>query len=283
MAQTFDVTFKYLFRNSTGVLARLLFGESPEWQNVEQPEVRNLRPDLLARGADGQLRHVELQIKNDRTLPFRMLEYYVGFRRAFDEHVHQTLLYAGREPLSMPHYFSSASTRHEFHILNLREMDGAELLASSDWTDNEWALLTRCDPEKVIRVVLDKLRTLDPNTQQTAASTFFIIGGILGIEDELKRRVAAEMIDLLENKVLGPAIRQGLEQGRVEGRMEGRVEGRVEGRMEGMAHLLESLLEKRFGPLPAWAKSRIQSASVQTIEAWSLRLDEVASLDQLLN
>ena len=79
------------------------------------------------------------------------------------------------------------------------------------------------------------------------------------------------MIDLLENKVLGPAIRQGLEQ------------GRVEGRMEGMAHLLESLLRKRFGPLPSWAKSRIQSASVQTIEAWSLRLDEVASLDQLLS
>jgi predicted transposase YdaD len=95
------------------------------------------------------------------------------------------------------------------------------------------------------------------------------------------------MIDLLENKVLGPAIRQGLEQGRVEDRMEGRVEGRmegrVEGRMEGMAHLLESLLEKRFGPLPLWAKSRIQSASARSIETWGLRLDEVASLDQLLS
>ena len=56
MAHSFDVTFKFLFRQSRGVLSRLLFGEVVEWPNIEQPAVRNLRADLLARSADGVLR-----------------------------------------------------------------------------------------------------------------------------------------------------------------------------------------------------------------------------------
>ena len=64
MAHTFDVTFKFLFRRSHGVLSRLLFGDVVEWPNVEQPEVRKLGAGLLARCADGSLRHVELQVTN---------------------------------------------------------------------------------------------------------------------------------------------------------------------------------------------------------------------------
>jgi predicted transposase YdaD len=99
MAQTFDVTFKLLFRRSQGVFTRMLFGEVTEWPNVEQPTVRNQRPDLLARSADGTLRHVEIQASNDPTIPLRMLDYYVGFHRLFGEHVQQTLLYVGRDPI----------------------------------------------------------------------------------------------------------------------------------------------------------------------------------------
>ena len=96
------------------------------------------------------------------------------------------------------------------------------------------------------------------------------------------------MIDVMENKVLGPAIRQGLEQGleqgrlegRSEGRIEGRVEGRVEGRMEGMAQVLETLLEKRFGKLPAAARERLFSASPADLATWSLHVLDAATLEE---
>ena len=266
MAQTFDVTFKYLFRRSQGVLSRMLFGEVVEWPNVELPDVRNPRADLLARTADGHLRQVELQLNNDAAMPFRMLDYYVGIRRLHPGPLYQTVLYAGRGPLAMPSFYVSPTTRHEYTILNLREMDGAELLASDDWTDNEWALLTKSDSERVFRVVFAKLRTLSGDEQQKAASTFVILGGILGIEEELKRRLQNEMIDLLENKVLGPAIRQGLEQGRA----------------EALVSLLRKRLEKRFGPLPAWAQAKLAAASPETLEAWSLQLDDNPTLENLL-
>ncbi len=269
MAQTFDVTFKYLFRRSQGVLSRMLFGEVVEWPNVELPDVRNPRADLLARTADGCLRQVELQFNNDSAMPFRMLDYYVGIRRLRRETLHQTVLYAGRAPLSMPSFYVSLTTRHEYTILNLREMDGEELLASDDWTDNEWALLTKSDPERVFRVVSNKLRTLSDDEQQKAASTFVILGGILGIEKELERRLQDEMIDLLENKVLGPAIRQGLEK------------GRSEGRAEALVSLLKKRLEKRFGILPVWAHAKLAAATPDTLEAWSLKLDDNPTLENL--
>jgi hypothetical protein len=93
-----------------------------------------------------------------------------------------------------------------------------------------------------------------------------ILGGILGIEEELERRLQDEMIDLLENKVLGPAIRQGLAQGR----------------SEALSSVLRKRLLKRFGPLPAWAEARITSATPEVLEAWSLQLDDNPSLETLL-
>ena len=138
MGQEYDVTFKYMFRNPRGVLARMLFGDAVEWPNIELPEVRNLRTDLLARASDGVLRHVEIQTSNEAGMGFRMLEYYTGLYRLQRAHVEQTMLYVGREALRMADAFETPSTRHRFRIVNLREMDGEDLLASADWTDNEW-------------------------------------------------------------------------------------------------------------------------------------------------
>ena len=282
MAQQIDVTFKSLLVNSNGVLARMLFGSVTEWLNVEQPEIRNLRADLLARVADGSLRHVEIQANNNEKMGLRMLEYYVGFQRILGEHVAQTVLYVGREPLRMPSVLVTPSLRFEYSTLNLREMDGAELLASDDWADNEFALLTKSDPEKVIRTVLDKLRTLQGQEQAAAATTFVIIGGILGIEEEIERRIDSQMIDLMENKVFGPIIRKELEQALERGLQRGRQEGRQEGRVEGASRILRRMLEKRFGPLPPWANAKLAAASEETLEAWTLSLDDATPLESIL-
>ena len=77
------------------------------------------------------------------------------------------------------------------------------------------------------------------------------------------------MIDVMENEVLGPAIRQGLEQ------------GRVEGRSEGMALLLESQLQKRFGSLPPTLKERLFAAPPAALAIWSLRVLDASSLQEV--
>jgi hypothetical protein len=41
-------------------------------------------------------------------------------------------------------------------------------------------------------------------------------------------------------------------------------------------------LERRFGTLPSWAREQIVAADQQTLEAWSLRLLDSASLAEVL-
>ena len=77
------------------------------------------------------------------------------------------------------------------------------------------------------------------------------------------------MLSLLDNKILGPAIRKGLEQGRIEGRAMARRE------------LLQELLQNRFHRIPPWAESKIAVADVETLNAWYLRALRVYALEDV--
>lgn len=287
MAQQFDVSWKILFRYSHGIVAQDVFGgEVEEWLNVELPAVANPRVDLLVRRQNGRLRHVEIQTRNQEDLVIRQLGYYSGFWNRLGEHVEQVLVYAGRAALTMPGHLETPSLRYQFRILNLREMDGEPLLASDDWGDNVIALLTKADREKVIQAVEAQIRRLEGQEQADALQTFVILSGILGIEEQISRRLEADMIDLMENKVLGPMIRkglqQGLEQGLEQGLREGREEGRAEGLRRGMQTMLRDTLDLRFGRLPVGAIQRLEDASVEQLRDWNRRAAEASSLQELL-
>ncbi len=59
-------------------------------------------------------------------------------------------------------------------------------------------------------------------------------------------------------------------------------EGKQEGRQEEAAGLLGRLLERRFGPLPAWAQQQLAAADLASLEIWGLRLLEATSLEEVL-
>src|ERR1700685_3759796 len=98
------------------------------------------------------------------------------------------------------------------------------MLASDDWGDNLLALLTQVEQERVLLRVEQQIRKLKGEEQETAARLFIIISGIIGIEETVVRKL--HMIDIMENKVLGPAI------------------------LKGEATMLASQLEEKFGALP---------------------------------
>jgi len=64
---------------------------------------------------------------------------------------------------------------------------------------------------------------------------------------------------------------------------EGQTAGLLEGHKQGEFHLLSRLLHQRFGELPAWANSRLQQASVEQLERWSLRVLEAQRLEQVFD
>ena len=67
-------------------------------------------------------------------------------------------------------------------------------------------------------------------------------------------------------------LEEGRQQGRQEGRQEGRLEGRQAGLREGEAQLLTLMIERRFGPLTADDRTRIQQAGAEELLEWGERL-----------
>ena len=149
--------------------------------------------------------------------------------------------------------------------MNVREQDAEPLLASPDWVDNVLALLAKGSPERALDVVLPRIRALQGDEQELAAGALTLLSGILGMEAAVKCKLReVGMIDVMENKILGPAIRKGLAQGLAQGREEGLKQGKQE--------LLRKLLLAKFGPLPGWASRRLKSASAEELDSWAGRI-----------
>jgi predicted transposase YdaD len=74
---------------------------------------------------------------------------------------------------------------------------------------------------------------------------------------------------------------KGFQEGRQEGEALGVARGKAEGRQEGEQVLLQKLLTKRFGPLPAEVLEQLACASTEQIETWADRVLDAASLDEV--
>ncbi|MBY0506877.1 MAG: DUF4351 domain-containing protein [Bryobacteraceae bacterium] len=79
------------------------------------------------------------------------------------------------------------------------------------------------------------------------------------------------MIDIMENQIIGPAFRSG------------RQEGLQEGRQEGELRILRIQMEKRFGPLPAWAQTKLATLASAELERLGERIFEATTLEDLLS
>ena len=62
---------------------------------------------------------------------------------------------------------------------------------------------------------------------------------------------------------------------------EGEVRGEARGEARGRSATLAALLQRRFGPLPAWAADRIHAADASTLEAWTLNVLDAPSLEHV--
>ena len=273
MAQRYDVSIKTLFlHEGDGIIRRRVFGgRVTEHLATEQPQVSNHRADMVVRTGDGALHHVEFQATNEPGFGLRMLGYYYYLISTHEQHVIQTVLYLGREPLRLEAGYTSPSMDFRYEIVNLREYDAAALLASDDWADIALALLAKGDRERALEVAVSRLIEMGSEDRAWASGTLLLLSGILGIEETVNERMKeAGVIDLMENKVLAPLILRQYEK------------GRDEGMQQGMQGLLIQQLTEKFGALPAWAGSRLQSASNEELHSWAKRVLHSASLEDTL-
>ena len=87
----------------------------------------------------------------------------------------------------------------------------------------------------------------------------------------------ATRLDQWEEQVL----QKGMEKGKVEGKAEGKLEGKLEGLQEGQRLFFTRLLERRFGALPEWVSSRLNTADRDSLEQWGLNFVDAKSLEEV--
>jgi flagellar biosynthesis/type III secretory pathway protein FliH len=69
---------------------------------------------------------------------------------------------------------------------------------------------------------------------------------------------------------------------KAEGLAKGRAEGKEEGSRLVAAKILKNQLQRRFGDLPSQTTDRIDRADVDTLERWTYRVLDAASIEEVL-
>ena len=97
---------------------------------------------------------------------------------------------------------------------------------------------------------------------------------------DISRRAGFSKAELWAYQSTLDAIR--VEQDLLEGRVAlAAEEAEKRGILKGEARLLVRLLERRFGPLPSWARERIAAAAEAQLEAWGEAVLSAGSLEEL--
>ena len=277
-----DAALKLLFRQTASRAIQLMAGVTiTKWPNIELPKAQNLRMDLLGEDSDQNLHHFELQSTNDAGINLRMAEYALGTYRLTGQFANQTVLYVGAPPLTMPNELRGPSFLNSYQIIDIRDLDGEVLLASADLGDNILAILTRLrDHKAAISIIVSKIGELPEGQRDAAVEQLIILSGLRRLEETVREEVRKMpiIIDVMENEIIGPAIRSGIQQGLEQGKKEGKKEGMAEGEQR----LLRLVIEKRFGPIPAWATHKLATLTIPEIETLCQRIFDAPTLEALL-
>lgn len=258
----YDVVFKLILQQSVDLTIRAIAGTPiARWLNVELPEVRNTRVDLLGETAGGDLIHIELQSTNDPTMALRMAEYCLRVFRLFSRFPQQILVYVGDAPLRMATEIRSPALNYSYRIVDIRDLDGERLLESPRVGDNIIAILTRLpDLRASVHRVMGRIASLGPGEREAALERLLILAGLrnLGRVVEEEARKMPILNDIRDYEVLGEEYKNGAPT------------------------VLRPQIEKRFGAIPSWAEERLLTMSYVELEALGVRVLDANSLEELL-
>ena len=182
------------------------------------------------------------------------------------------LAYSGTRPWTGPTNFADMFATDDPNLIFLR---GPDLIV------REWAQMS---PEKLSRDPIPRAGLLTL-TGRGLANFDEIDEALLDnpvLQDQfveyIRNTSTGETREELERKLAAakPEQKEGV-LGRMMEKLkaEGRVEGEAKGRVEGEAKSLTRLLERRFGPLPAAIKSRVDRADLKQLDAWIDRVRDV--------
>jgi len=123
------------------------------------PSTKERVADLVLELEDSSIFHLELQTQNDKSMPFRMLEYYLLLKQRYpNKPIKQMVLYVGDGKPNMPNFLETDNLRFSYELRDIKDIECKELLESDNLEDKILAVLCKVeDFESYIFSLIDEL------------------------------------------------------------------------------------------------------------------------------
>ena len=182
----------------------------------------------------------------------------------------------------LPHFLSSFTPHLKYHLIAENAYSDTELASLKNLVAAVFRFEQFSEPTSIIELIglLNDWLEDRPDLKRVFA---------IWIRATLKRKknyaiVLPEVDDLQEIKVMfGDRLELWAEGIKADAKIEGEQLGVQKGRQEGEILILQRLLAKRFGSIPADTVSLISNASIEDIERWADRVFDAKQLSDIFN
>ncbi|NOZ91127.1 MAG: hypothetical protein GXO60_07595, partial [Epsilonproteobacteria bacterium] len=199
------------------------------------PKTEERRADFVVELDNGDIFHLEVQTKEDKDMPLRMLKYAILIKELYNKFPKQMVLYLSEKEIK-DKPIDVENLKYNYSIKYIKDIDCHELIESSDINDNILAILCKIeDFDKFIYRLRDKLLALKEHKR---ADYMQKLSFLLRLRPNLYAKIEKmdkgdRFMPLILEEKRDPLYQKGLIYGKQEGREEGKIEGKIEGKKNG--------------------------------------------------
>jgi predicted transposase YdaD len=274
-----DATLRNMFFRPPTRLVSMILGVPVTVKAVLPTDlvtVKELRPDLLYLLGDDELVHAEMHGYWMEDFPLRNLQHWTIIYEQYKRAPRQVVVWVGNGKPVKPGLSFPPHLEYSYEVIDARDLDPEELLAG-DVDEAIFAVLCKIgngesERKRIVTRILARIEELPLEQRRDALLRLLILSGMRGLT-ALVRKEAEHMpltIDIHENEFLEDVFQDGKKA------------GRDEGRREAARELLLTLLERKFGPVPAAIRHRVEGADMADVTRWSQNVLGATSADQAL-
>ncbi|KJU84171.1 hypothetical protein MBAV_003634, partial [Candidatus Magnetobacterium bavaricum] len=191
MHQKYDIALKDIIKDAPRRFLKLLTGyDTGRFIDVQFPDIQIKEVDVFIELPDEDILQIDMQSSNDPNMLGRMFLYAGFIYNQYKKLPIQIVLYVGNKPLNMENSMEFRQIKYSYELIDIRTLDGNQLIDSDDPDDNVLAILCKLDDAHItIKRILEKLSLLHPNEREDYIRKLLYLSGLRNLATTVKQEV----------------------------------------------------------------------------------------------
>ncbi|KJU81480.1 hypothetical protein MBAV_006326, partial [Candidatus Magnetobacterium bavaricum] len=191
MHQKYDIVLKDIIKDAPRRFLKLLTGyDTGKFIDVQFPDIQIKEVDILIELPDEDMLQIDMQSSNDPNMLGRMYLYSGFIYNQYKKLPIQIVLYVGNKPLNMESSMEFRRIKYSYELIDIRTLDGNQLIDSDDPDDNVLAILCKLDDgHGAIKRILEKFSRLHPNERDNYIRKLLYLSGLRNLATTVKQEV----------------------------------------------------------------------------------------------